>query len=234
MRIYNRTRRVPTSAQKTIAAGRLKGFTDISPMWRIKKLTEEFGPAGVGWYTQILNKEVVDGPNGEKMCFIDLNLFYREAPQAEWSAPIYGTGGSFLVAKESSGLRPDDESWKKAYTDALGVACKAIGIGADVYWKADAGNTGAAGTGNGSRAAAPTKPVARPAILDTNPKQVTQEEINAVVQYYYRPIAKTEAGKAFVQKCKDILGSKNYLDIPDAGKRLELFKLVKELAKPHD
>ena len=231
MRIYNRTRRVPAAAQKTIAAGRLKGFTDISPMWRIKKLTEEFGPAGVGWYTEILRKEVVDGPNGEKMCFIDLHLFYRDAPGSEWSSPIYGTGGSFLVAKESSGLRADDEGWKKAYTDALGVACKAIGIGADVYWKADAGNTGTTNAGNAPRASANPKVVSRPAILDTNPRQVSQEEINAVVQYYYRPIAKTDAGKAFVQKCKEIIGSKNYLDIPDAGKRLELFKLVKELTK---
>ena len=231
MRIYNRTRRVPAAAQKTIAAGRLKGFTDISPMWRIKKLTEEFGPVGQGWYTEILHKEVVDGPNGEKMCFIDLNLYCRESPQDAWSAPIYGTGGSFLIAKESAGLRPDDEGWKKAYTDALSVACKAIGIGADVYWKADAGNTGTTNAGNAPRASANPKVVSRPAILDTNPRQVSQEEINAVVQYYYRPIAKTDAGKAFVQKCKEILGSKNYLDIPDAAKRLELFKLVKELTK---
>lgn len=231
MRIYNRTRRVPAAAQKTIAAGRLKGFTDISPMWRIKKLTEEFGPVGQGWYTEILHKEVVDGPNGEKMCFIDLNLYCRESPQDAWSAPIYGTGGSFLIAKESAGLRPDDEGWKKAYTDALSVACKAIGIGADVYWKADAGNTGTTTAGSAPRTSATPKPVARPAILDTNPRQVSQEEINAVVQYYYRPIAKTDAGKAFVQKCKEILGSKNYLDIPDAAKRLELFKLVKELTK---
>lgn len=37
----------PTEAQKPIAAGRLKGFTDINPMWRFKALTEVFGPCGI-------------------------------------------------------------------------------------------------------------------------------------------------------------------------------------------
>lgn len=49
MRIYNAVREVPKEAQKPITAGRLKGMTDINPMWRIKKLTELFGPCGVGW-----------------------------------------------------------------------------------------------------------------------------------------------------------------------------------------
>ena len=49
LEIYNRCREVPKEAQKAIAAGRLKGKTDINPMWRIKKLTELFGPAGTGW-----------------------------------------------------------------------------------------------------------------------------------------------------------------------------------------
>ena len=31
------------------------------------------------------------------------------------------------------GLFLDDEAFKKAYTDALGVACKALGFDADIY-----------------------------------------------------------------------------------------------------
>ena len=47
MTIYNLARSVPDEAQKPIAAGRLKGMTDINPMWRIKRLTEIFGPCGL-------------------------------------------------------------------------------------------------------------------------------------------------------------------------------------------
>ena len=43
LELYNKVREVPKDAQKAITAGRLKGFTDINPMWRIKCLTEQFG-----------------------------------------------------------------------------------------------------------------------------------------------------------------------------------------------
>ena len=42
--IYNAVRNVPENAKKPIAGGPLKGKTDINPMWRIKALTEQFGP----------------------------------------------------------------------------------------------------------------------------------------------------------------------------------------------
>ena len=42
-----------------------------------------------------------------------------------------------FVAKESNGPYVSDECYKMATTDAISVACKALGIGADVYWEAD-------------------------------------------------------------------------------------------------
>ena len=46
---YNQLRTVPEVAKKPIGGGRLKGMTDINPMWRIKRITEVFGPVGIGW-----------------------------------------------------------------------------------------------------------------------------------------------------------------------------------------
>ena len=48
--IYEQCRCVPDTAKSEIRGGRLNGKTDINPMWRIKMLTELFGPIGVGWY----------------------------------------------------------------------------------------------------------------------------------------------------------------------------------------
>ena len=42
-----------------------------------------------------------------------------------------------LVASESKGLYVNDECYKMALTDAISVACKALGMGADVYWNKD-------------------------------------------------------------------------------------------------
>lgn len=134
MDIYNRVRQVPDEAKKAISAGRLKGMTDINPMWRIKKLTEEFGPCGIGWWTKVTDRwtETV----GDETCaFVDLELYIKVGD--EWSKPITGSGGSKLATKERSGIYVSDECYKMAETDALSVACKKLGIGADVYFSAD-------------------------------------------------------------------------------------------------
>ena len=42
--IWNKVRSVPKEAIKAITGGRLKGMSDINPVWRFEKLTEMFGP----------------------------------------------------------------------------------------------------------------------------------------------------------------------------------------------
>lgn len=134
MELYNLVREVPKNAQKTIKGGRLNGYTDINPMWRIQKLTETFGPCGIGWkYT--IDREWSDaGANGEVCAFVDISLYYKW--NGAWSDGIPGTGGSSFVAKERAGLYTSDECFKMALTDAISVAAKAIGMGADIYWSA--------------------------------------------------------------------------------------------------
>lgn len=132
LKLYNMLKEVPDEAQKKITGGRLNGMTDIKPMWRIEKLTETFGVCGFGWKTIIKDKQIIDGANGEKIAVVDIELYVKQ--NGEWSDPIEGTGGSSFVANESKGLYTSDECFKMAYTDALSVACKSLGMGANVYW----------------------------------------------------------------------------------------------------
>lgn len=133
--IYNSVRAVPEEAKKVIQAGNIKGFTDINPMWRIKVLTEQFGPCGFGWYTEITNQWIVAGPDEKQAAFCNINLYVRMGD--EWSKPIVGTGGSGFVNVFKGSPVTSDEAYKMAYTDAISVACKSLGIGADVYWDKD-------------------------------------------------------------------------------------------------
>lgn len=135
MDIYNAVRAVPDNAKKQITAGRLKGMTDINPMWRIKALTEQFGACGVGWRPVIRDKRFEAGANGEIAVFVDIDLYVKVG--GEWSEAIPGTGGSTFVAKEKNGMYTSDECVKMAFTDAISVACKLLGFGADVYWDKD-------------------------------------------------------------------------------------------------
>ncbi|MCM1503372.1 MAG: hypothetical protein NC115_12030 [Bacteroidales bacterium] len=135
MEIYESLRSVPEEAKKTIQGGRLKGFTDINPMWRIKKLTEVFGPCGFGWYIEEVERWTEDAGQ-QKAAFVKIHLYVQDGK--EWSRPIVGIGGSSLVSVEKSGsVFFSDEAYKMAYTDAISVACKALGMAADVYFEKD-------------------------------------------------------------------------------------------------
>lgn len=133
--LYNKVRSVPQEAIKPINGGRLKGKSDINPMWRIKTLTEQFGTCGFGWKYTITRQWTEAGTGGEVSAFVNIDLYIKM--DGQWSEAIPGTGGSSFVVQEKNGMYTDDECYKKALTDAISVACKAIGIAADVYYAND-------------------------------------------------------------------------------------------------
>lgn len=134
MTIFRQLATTPEEARKTIRGGRLNGFTDINPMWRIKALTEAFGPCGIGWYIEITDTHL-ETYGEEVKAFATVNLFIKV--DGEWSKPITGMGGSAFVAKERSGPYVSDECFKMAVTDAIGSACKLLGMSADIFYQAD-------------------------------------------------------------------------------------------------
>lgn len=135
LKIYNKLSKTPQEARKEIGAGRLKGMTDINPMWRIKSLTETFGICGIGWKYVITSKKLESGCKGQISAFVDIDLFIKI--DGQWSDAIQGTGGASFVTEESKGLYQNDECFKMALTDAIGIACKALGMSSDIYFSKD-------------------------------------------------------------------------------------------------
>lgn len=135
LEIYDKVRVVPENAQKAIQGGRLKGKTDINPMWRIKTLTDQFGICGIGWKYIITKQWLETGGCNEVSAFVNIDLFIKV--DGQWSDAIPGTGGSSFVTMEKSGTYTSDECYKMALTDAISVACKSLGMGADIYWGQD-------------------------------------------------------------------------------------------------
>lgn len=135
MVLYEKVRSVPKEALKAIGGGRLKGMSDINPMWRIKMLTEMFGICGIGWKIEVTDKRLEHGSTNEIVCFVDILLYVKV--DNEWSASIPGMGGSSFVTLEKGGAYTSDECFKMAYTDAISVACKSLGFAADVYFAND-------------------------------------------------------------------------------------------------
>lgn len=130
-RIWSKVYQPPTTALRQIGGGRLKGMTDINPQWRLEAATELWGPCGIGWKYDIKKLWTEQVSTGEVLAFALVDVYYKDGD--EWSLPVQGIGGSMMVANESKGAYASDECFKMAVTDALSVAFKALGFGADIY-----------------------------------------------------------------------------------------------------
>ncbi|MCR5408639.1 MAG: hypothetical protein K6E61_06005 [Bacteroidales bacterium] len=69
---------------------------------------------------------------------------------------LFGVCGEGWKVEQVSTVHIDDEAYKKAYTDAVSVACKALGFAADVYYRQDETKYGT------FRAEPPGRPTGRP------------------------------------------------------------------------
>lgn len=130
--LYNKLKVVPQEAIKPIQSGRLKGKSDINPMWRIRTMTEHFGVCGIGW-KYVITKQWTETYGTETKAYCNIDLFVKV--DDKWSDAIQGTGGSSEVTMERNGSYVSDECYKMALTDALSVAMKALGVGADIYFE---------------------------------------------------------------------------------------------------
>ena len=131
MEIYKSLSTPPNDAVKSIKGGNLKGFSDINPQWRYEALTNLFGPCGIGWKYTIDDVHEKEVSTGELMVFVKVSLYIKD--KENWSAPIPAYGGDYLIKKDRNGIHGNDEAMKMAVTDALGTACKMIGVAADIY-----------------------------------------------------------------------------------------------------
>jgi hypothetical protein len=117
----------PAHTKSFTRAGGFKG-TAIKPMASYRRMTEEYGPCGVGWGMSAPVFDTVPGPEGEVLVFCIVSVWHGDRDNI-----VFGVGGDKVIVKQTSGLRSDDEAFKKAFTDAVTNALKLIGVGADVH-----------------------------------------------------------------------------------------------------
>ena len=208
---YNMGRVVPDTAKRQIQGGRLSGKTDINPMWRIKKLTEMFGPCGVGWYYKSV-REWTEAYDKAVAAFVKIELYVRVGDS--WSMPIQGTGGSMFVELQKGSPYVSDECYKMATTDAISVACKQLGIGADVYWEKDEGKY----SGQGAQG-----PQEAPQGLQGG--QEADREREAVLKEIARELSRTGYGWGTVAKTykKDGIEGVSKLQLKDFLKKIKAY-----------
>lgn len=150
--LYNKVKTPPDGAWKPIKGGPLAGKTEINPQWRIQVMTEVYGPCGIGWRFELTEEKTYTCPAGQILLFVEVALYVVDPESGQWSEPIYGWGGDFIIEKNKNGLVANDEAYKMAMTDALGNAMKCLGVGSDVYMGLfDGKNDGKKGNFDGSK-----------------------------------------------------------------------------------
>lgn len=107
-------------------AGGFSG-TALKPMWVWQRLTERFGPFGVGWGCFEPSFQVVPADK-ETLVYCTVSAWHGAPGNVLW-----GVGGDKAVSVNKYGAQADDEAFKKAFTDALMNAFKFIGVGADIH-----------------------------------------------------------------------------------------------------
>ena len=129
LRFWDQLKRTDPKATKPFTrSGGFRG-TQIDPTWRLRMMTETFGPIGQGWGYEQLEWTVVEG-----MAFVCVRVWYRDPETGEqhWTGPQWG--GTELVRRRRDGPgEPNDEAFKMSITDALGKCLLQIGVAADVH-----------------------------------------------------------------------------------------------------
>ena len=121
------------AAKKFKRAGGFSG-TDINPQWRMKRMTEVFGPVGLGWGYEIEDRwseTVTQGDGQVTIAYVQLKAWWVPADVVEKQPVERNYTGSQIGG--TSMKRTPDESYKMAITDALGKCLAQLGLAAEVY-----------------------------------------------------------------------------------------------------
>jgi hypothetical protein len=123
------------SATKKFNRGGGFSGTAINPTWVSKKLTETFGPCGIGWGVSIDDERFVEGSwitdrDRTVVHILLVSLWYIFDGEKR---TISHYGQTTFVGSNKYGVYTDEEAPKKSLTDGMTKCASMLGIGADVH-----------------------------------------------------------------------------------------------------
>ena len=106
--------------------------TAVSPLYYVKRLTEQFGPVGQGWGFEENDQKIVD-LTPRMIVYIQGRVWWKNPEDQKVYYTPYAWGGDFIATMGKNGPMYDDDAFKKAATDAFSKAVTYLGLGADVH-----------------------------------------------------------------------------------------------------
>lgn len=129
MTLWRAVEKTDPAFVKAITGKQYRGSSP-NPHWIKMRLTEQFGPAGKGWGTRILDQQFIT-IGDQMMHYVTIELWWMDG---ERRCSIEECGGTQLGGKRKSGdAFADEDAPKKSVTDALVKAASALGFCADIF-----------------------------------------------------------------------------------------------------
>ena len=101
------------------------------PYWIVERLTEEFGPCGIGWGFQIISERFERFSDTDSLHIAAVRFWYVLDGKRGELEQIGQTKASYLTSKDKFML--DEDAPKKSVTDALVKCASYLGFAGDIF-----------------------------------------------------------------------------------------------------
>lgn len=112
-------------------SGKAYSGTSPKPHWIIYKLTEAFGPIGIGWGFRVLEERYDAMGDVETLHVAKVQLWYRYNGERAEIEQFGATRAKYLTS--SNKILVDEDAIKKSVTDALVKCASYVGVCADIF-----------------------------------------------------------------------------------------------------
>jgi hypothetical protein len=117
-------------AVKAITGKQYKGNSP-KPYWIVERLTEEFGPCGIGWGFTILSERFERFSEAESLHIAVVRLWYELGGRRGEFEQVGQTRSSYTTA--AGKFMVDEDAPKKSVTDALVKCASYLGFAGDIF-----------------------------------------------------------------------------------------------------
>lgn len=128
--LWRRVFKTDPKAVKPITGKQYSGNSP-KPYWIVERLTEEFGPCGIGWGFEIINERFERFNDSDTLHIAAVRFWYMLDDKKGVLEQIGQTKSSYISSKGSFIL--DEDAPKKSVTDALVKCASYLGFAGDIF-----------------------------------------------------------------------------------------------------
>lgn len=111
--------------------GKDYGGNSPKPYWIVERLTDEFGPCGIGWGFSVVNERFERFSDTDTLHIACVRMWYVLNGKRGELEQIGQTKGSYVTSKGA--FKVDEDAPKKSVTDALVKCASYLGFAGDIF-----------------------------------------------------------------------------------------------------